>query len=412
MKRICISFISALILIALIFAVTVSAGTDTVVWVNPDDHKAPLDDYAYSFCVVGDTQKLMREDGKTHAINEYATPPEYTAKIYDWIIDNVEEKKIAYVMGLGDICQTANSVDEWAVAKEQIKRLNGVVPYSLVRGNHDDTTSFTRVVGNENPEYVETLEGAFEKGRAAVLNNWRTLRVGGVSYLIMVLDYYPTDAVLEWANKVIAEHPHHRVIITTHGYLNTNSTPISGYDKNYAPHGGNSGKDIWNKLGKKHENIFMIISGHVATDGILVSSRQGENKNKVYELLIDGQGLDEEYISKKEDPAGLVAMFYFSKDGKSIGLEYYSTVRRAYVDLFKDKISNITPYVDVLGEVETEAPQTTAIPETTAALTDNGAETTADVENKGCKGSISFVALPVTISALGAAMAASKKRKK
>lgn len=411
MKKTFVSLIAAVLLLALLLTVTVSASVSTVVWINPEDYTRAIDDFAYSFAIVGDTQKLVREDGVTHAINRYPTPPEYTSKIYDWIIDNVEEKKIAYVMGLGDICQTSNASDEWAVAKEQIKRLNGVVPYSLVRGNHDDTTSFTRVVGNENPEYVETLEGAFEKGRAAVLNNWRTLRVGGVSYLIMVLDYYPTDAVLEWANKVIAEHPHHRVIITTHGYLHNNSTLISGYDKNYAPHGGNSGKDIWNKLGKKHENIFMIISGHVATDGILVSTRQGENKNKVYELLIDGQGLDEEYISLKQDPAGLVAILYFSSDGKSVGLEYYSTVRNAYVDLFKEKL-NIEPYVDVFAETTTVAPETTAIPETTVEIIETATETVGVSETKGCNASIEFVAIPLTICSGLSAVVTRKKRKK
>ena len=84
----------------------------------------------------------------------------------------------------------------------------------------------------------------------------------------------------------------------------------------------------------------MIISGHVGVDGIDVATRQGQNKNKVMQILIDPQDLDEEYVrEKKEDPAGMVALFYFSKDGKSIGLEYYSTIRNRYVKLFKDKLT-------------------------------------------------------------------------
>ena len=412
MKRILISLVSALLFVSMLLTVPVSASLSTVKWITPDKYKPALDDYAYSFAIVGDTQILVREDAGTFAANKYTEFPDYTSKVYDWIIDNVEKKKIAYVMGLGDICEMSYEPKEWEVAQKQIFRLNGVVPYSLVRGNHDDKLWFMREMGIENPDYMATIEGGYGVAREQMLNNYRTLRVGGVSYLIMVLDYYPTDEVLEWANKVIADHPHHRVIITTHAYLMSGLSTIRNYDSKYAPHGGNCGEDIWQKLGKKHENIFMIISGHVGVDGIDVAARQGEKKNKVYQILIDGQGLDEEYVrEKKQDPAGLVAIFYFSKDGKSIGLEYYSTVRNVYVDLFKDKIS-IEPYVDVLGEPETTAPETTAIPETTADVVDTTASTTVASDMGGCNGALGFVALPVTISTLGAALGVSKKRKR
>lgn len=410
MKRVLISLVAALLFVSMLLTVPVSASLSTVVWIEPENYKPALDDYAYSFAILGDTQILTREDGGKAAVTTKKT--EYTKALYDWLIANVEEKKIAYVMGLGDICEMSYDSGEWAVAKEQITRLNGVVPYSLVRGNHDDKNWFMRVVGVENPGYMATFDGAYGVAREQMLNNYRYLRVGGVSYLIMVLDYYPTDEVLEWANQVIADHPHHRVIITTHAYLMYGLTTIKNYDSKYAPHGGNSGEDIWNKLGKKHENIFMIISGHVGVDGIDVATRQGQNKNKVMQILIDPQDLDEEYVrDKKEDPTGMVAMFYFSKDGKSIGLEYYSTIRNRYVKLFKDKLT-IEPYVDVFGDSETEAPETTAIPETTADVVDTTAATTVATDNGGCKSSLGFVALPVTISTLGAAMAVSKKRKK
>ena len=396
----------------MLLAIPVSASLDTVVWIKPEDYKPALDDYAYSFAIVGDTQILVREDAGTFAANKYTEFPDYTSKVYDWIIDNVEKKKIAYVMGLGDICEMSYEPKEWEIAQKQILRLNGVVPYSLVRGNHDDKQWFMREVGTENPGYMDTIDGGYGIGREQMLNNYRYLRVGGVSYLIMVLDYYPTDEVLEWANKVIADHPHHRVIITTHAYLMSGLTTIKNYDSKYAPHGGNCGEDIWQKLGKKHENIFMIISGHVGVDGIDVATRQGEKKNKVYQILIDGQGLDEEYVrEKKQDPAGLVAIFYFSKDGKSVGLEYYSTVRNVYVDLFKDKLA-IEPYVDVFGDPETTAPETTASPETTAEITQTPAETIAVSDNKGCKGAFELVALPLAVSSGLSAFAVNKKRKK
>jgi hypothetical protein len=90
-------------------------GYDTVYTKTWFTDKEPVTDYAYSFCVVGDTQIV--------ALNH----PDEFHHIYDWIIANKDSKKIAHVFGLGDI--TDKSTDaEWALAKREINKLNGIVP--------------------------------------------------------------------------------------------------------------------------------------------------------------------------------------------------------------------------------------------------------------------------------------------
>ena len=68
----------------------------TLVYAQDDrwfDNKDEISGYSHSFCVVGDTQILTE---KYHS--EFP-------KIYDWILDNKDQKKIEYVFGVGDICQ-------------------------------------------------------------------------------------------------------------------------------------------------------------------------------------------------------------------------------------------------------------------------------------------------------------------
>ena len=171
------------------------------------DDKEPVEDYAYSFAVVGDTQ----------SINE--VHPEHMKDIYNWILENKEEKKIAHVMGLGDIKESwgnlGNSHKEWANAKESISLMDGKIPYSLARGNHDEDKLFNEYFGYE--EYTNQFDGFKDQNK--INNSYKLFTVANVDYLLVVLDFAPTDEELAWAKEVIESYPTHKVIITTHVYM-------------------------------------------------------------------------------------------------------------------------------------------------------------------------------------------------
>ena len=273
-------------------------------------------DYAYSFCVVGDTQNLTDK------------APDKLSYIYDWIVENKEEKDIEFVIGLGDITNYSR-VDEWEVAKEQISKLNGVVPYSLVRGseNHDQSAMFNEYFNT--PAYTDTLEGFYDE--TMINNTWRTFSVGGVDYLFLMLDFGPSDDVIEWAGQVIEQHPYHRVIISTHCYLYSDGTTVD-YQDEAPPHKTeigdgtkNNGDEMWDKLISRYENIFLVLCGHIDSSKIVVAKQEGIHGNTVTSMLVDPQGVDGGIT-----PSGLVAMLYFSEDGESIEVEYYSTVLDMY----------------------------------------------------------------------------------
>ena len=267
--------------------------------------------YSHSIAVIGDTQIVALKY------------PDNLPRIYDWIIENRERRKISCVIGLGDI--TDKSTDaEWEAARDSIFRLNGVLPYILCRGNHDTNATFEKTF----------LGTAYEKqlsGRSTPLGNaCQLLDAGDQRYLILTLDYGPTDAALAWAASQIKKNPDRKVIVATHGYLTYDEGHLD-YEDKYTPSKSptsarNNGQEIWEKFVSRHKEIFLVLCGHISSNRVLTVRRTGVNGNLVTELLSDGQGVD----SAVPGGAGLITMLYFSEDGRSIDLRYYSPIRDQY----------------------------------------------------------------------------------
>ena len=329
--------------------------TRTVKWV---ENKAPVTDYAYSFCVVGDTQVVAKNY------------PDKLSCIYDWIIENKDEKKIEFVFGLGDITDK-NTDAEWTAAKEQISKMNGVLPYSLIRGNHDGTAKLNEYFAK--PEYMSQFGGFYEPNR--IDNSWRTFSVCGNDYLLITLDYGASDTLLNWAAGIIEKHPEHKVIITTHAYLFRDGTTLDVNDVCPPNASGsndgarNNGDQMWDKLISKYENIFLVLSGHDPCENVIATQTKGVHGNTVTQMLIDPQGVD-----SAEGATGMVAMLYFSNDGKTLTVEQYSTVHGKHY-------MNTSQFALTLPEgfeVDTEVDTAPVSPETTVNETETTDTQTPD----------------------------------
>ncbi len=313
---------------------------------------------AYSFAVIGDTQYTTRRF------------PDLMPTLYNWIAENVYDKDIQYVIGLGDITDangkgTSTTYDkytfiedstkpgggyyvidlengkstEWDVAFHAITLLDGVVEYSLIRGNHDKMSG-----GNGFNEYfaghTAYTDQFVEQGGiygytggeiTDVTNTWRTKEINGIKYLFMNLDYGAKDPILQWANEVVGrpEFADYKVFVSTHGYLYADSTTLD-YGDAHCPtiqeSDNNNANQIWEEFVSRHANVQMVLCGHIYTNTILYNQVKGVNGNTVTEMLIDPQDFD-----KKLGGLGVVAMFYFNEDGSKISIEYYSTVRNKYL---------------------------------------------------------------------------------
>lgn len=300
MKR----FISLLLAFLLVLPVGVLAAESD--WISEEP---ALEPYAYSFAVVGDTQIVIRDF------------TQYYAGIYEWILDNAEEKNTKMIIGLGDITDD-NEEREWALADAVFERVSGVLPHSFVRGNHDGVENYDKYLSYA--KYGNHVSGSMEE---SMRNTYIKIDVGNIKYLILNLDIDGDDEnLITWANKVCEENPDRNIIVTTHGYIDAEGELIPYYSRiENGYYWSEDGERLWNDFIKYHENIVMVLCGHVYTNSIVVSEQTGVHGNVVKQIVVNPQTIDTDV-----DGAGLVAMFYFSEDGKNVQLRYYSTIKNAY----------------------------------------------------------------------------------
>lgn len=296
-------------------------------------------EYPYSFVALGDTQYVCERDKKSGTDD--------MSPIFDWIVNNKENKNIQFVMGLGDITDETSD-GEYAIAKNQYKKLqNAGIRYSIIKGNHDGIFGYDTEDGNDPTRFDEyladgyTYDGiceapVFDEGgnliSGTIGSTYHKIEVAGQKWLVLALDYNASADTFAWANGVISSNPDYRVIITTHGYINGNLE--WGYlDKSdYA-----SGEYIWTNLASLHENVEMVICGHYDTVDIASHKRVGVNGNVVTELLIDRQTIDQ------SEAYGHVTLLRFSADGKEIKVEDFTTAKEKYFRPTNQFVLDIDP---------------------------------------------------------------------
>lgn len=225
-----------------------------------------------------------------------------------------------------------------AARPQGLPTLNGKVEYSIIRGNHDSAENFKKAF--PWADYKEQFLGSYDD---SLLNTYRTLTVGDVKYLLIALDFGANDDLLAWAGQLCEAYPDHNVIITTHAYLNDDGTPLEPTDTFAAEENAdtNNGDVIWEKLVSQYANIVLVVSGHVPCEEIVVAQDKGVHGNIVTQMLINPQDADQRYKG-----LGMVALLYFSEDGKNVTVEYYSTLKKHY---FKC-VNQFTMTLDVVGD--------------------------------------------------------------
>ncbi|MBQ9703243.1 MAG: hypothetical protein IJV68_01720, partial [Clostridia bacterium] len=376
--------ISLVCLVALLMStvVTFTASAEAAVYDTPVNSALWTDpnfetDVAYSFAFVGDTQYLTCGD-YYESIGKYDAAANNTMqRLYQAIADTADERKLAHVFILGDITDLGYRNDynlggahntpiitgEWDIAKAAISHLDGVVPYSITRGNHDDymiddyfnvteyTNQFTTSTYQyTNSAYTGTYQGGgfrsdsnakwtdidgvtksrepnnpdawvywsakqyAEKGdgyhKDSIVNSWKTLNIAGTDYLFITIDFNPTDNVLNWVDETLAEYPNHKAIITTHSYLNGYGEVNSSDDGSTMYLFGNPGTVLWDEVLSQHENVFMIVSGHTGGIAPTYSYNTGKNGNEVLQVLVDPQAYDAKeaywnHDAKEEEATGV-----------------------------------------------------------------------------------------------------------
>lgn len=201
-----------------------------------------------------------------------------------WILAQQKPLNVAMMLHEGDITHN-DTAAEWKVATESLTRMDGKLPYALAVGNHDmakngggDTTNFNKHFPVDPMSKLSGFGGSYPAGKMD--SSYYTFRAGGGDWLVLSLVYDPGEAVLTWADGVVAKHPGRRIIVVTHAYL--------------LPSGarGEPGKKIWDKLVRKHPGMTLVFNGHyLAGHGARLVST-GDKGNKVYQLFANFQATE------------------------------------------------------------------------------------------------------------------------
>ena len=264
--------------------------------------------------------------------------PEIFAQQTRWVSEQRDAFGIALVLHTGDIVDT-DEEGQWDVAKRALRLLDGVVPYLAVPGNHDLRSDRSSLMPDYfTPELLVHAEydwtaKAREPGRLD--NVYAIAEVGGQRWLFLGLEFSPRDAVIAWADEVLREHAALPAVLFTHAYLYSDG---QRYDRALTPHqqyhpddygytteqGINDGQDIWDKLIEAHENVRLVLSGHVIPDGLAHTTASRRSGTRVHQVLANYQQCALCPCAEVEGGGGYLRLLAFSRDGSAIQVTTYS----------------------------------------------------------------------------------------
>lgn len=263
--------------------------------------------------------------------------PEVFLAQTEWIARERSSRNIRFVLQLGDI--TNNNVHpEWINARRAMDVLKQAgIPFLMVPGNHDiGPWGSARTRESHFSDYfIQRNARVFGESE----NAWLTVDSGGSKILLLGLEFGPRDAVVEWADEVIAKHPDHHAILITHAYLYSDGTRYDwaakgraqswnpnaygiGTDSLQKVHGVNDGEALWQKLVKRHRQFVFTFNGHVLNDGIGHLESTGDHGNTVHQMLVNYQcGVQPD---RGRGGGGFLRLVEVGADGRTVRIRDYS----------------------------------------------------------------------------------------
>ena len=295
---------------------------------------------AFTIVVIPDTQGYRgRATKATPQSKEPLTNPVFQNHTR-WIVENQRAQNIVFVSHVGDIVDI-NNAEQWTLARENLDRLHGVVPYGLTVGNHDmtsrgDATLFQRFFPAERFRSFPWYGGSYTHDRADQnvsannVNSFQLFSAGGLDFLHLSLECNAPDDVLAWADALLRRHAGRRALVTTHMDLGPVERPTSNEGYITDPKGrmawvkihgarGNSPVQLWEKLFRKHANLAFIFSGDQSRTTAMRLAAQGDAGNTVHSLLSD-------YTS-----SGPLRLCRFVPSAGEVRILTYDTTRRELV---------------------------------------------------------------------------------
>lgn len=283
---------------------------------------APFIDYPdsphFTVVVLPDTQHYAR------------CHPETLEAQTRWIADQQNDENIAFVVHEGDHV-TEPDPEQLNRADQAMRRLDeNDIPYLIAIGNHDyDDVAERR---------ASTFEEYFPESRFAgqpwwggsydgtAYNAYACFEALDNKYLVLTLELFPREEVVEWAAEQLDSHPDHRALLVTHGYLYCDGTHIDvndRWDRTVYDLTGHNGDELWERFVSRRENIRVVLCGHVLCEDGAQLTQPDKNGDPIHQLLANYQSIE------GGGKGYLRLLRFFPRDG-TITVETYSPFLNKY----------------------------------------------------------------------------------
>ncbi len=292
-----------LIRLAVLAAITVPL---LLVFTRSPSSEAASPSEPFTFVVLPDTQSYTLSETDEFIVGQQTR----------WIRDYRADLNTAFVAQVGDLVESHPSDPMWQRASVHMKVLDDAgIPNAVLPGNHDmnvatgeaakfdeyfppsryQRSAWTPSTSQYGGYLGQDLYGPDPVDRGNK-DSFSIFSAGGMNFLVLSLEYEAPDYAIEWAQKVIDNHPDRRVIVSTHGFIDTDDR--RGSFTTRTDPGINSAPKIWDKLIFPNCNIFMVVNGHWTsrsdkTDGEGQRTDANACGTPVHQLLSNYQGRPE-----------------------------------------------------------------------------------------------------------------------
>ncbi len=241
-----------------------------------------------------------------------------------WIADSAAPLGIRLVLHSGNVTRD-NTPTEWQRVQTQFGSLPDLMPCTLALGERDglsgpigQTDPFNAFFPVNQLRQTPGFGGVFESNRAE--NIYFYFTGGGIDWLVLALEFGPRDAVVAWANRIVAAHPQRKVIVLTHAQVAGDDlwhgTSVA-HSETPAEFGRrNNGMELWHKLLRRHPNIALVLSGS-ADDGSGQRVDEGDYGNAVVQISTD-------FSSQLNGGNGYLRLLQFVPDEDKLVVSAYS----------------------------------------------------------------------------------------
>lgn len=300
---------------------------------------ADADDF--TIVIFGDTQTYTD------------TPDPALGAVFEHMIDYVIAQKasdnIALVLQVGDAIEEGNgdvvtpgTTAEWGRFNTQWQRLDGVVPYAVTRGNHDNTQEFSLHYGSSALSSFSHYQGT-HPAEDDDAHAWR-VDLGGEDALVLGISCNPSASELSWAQGVLDADPDQPAIVMSH--IMTTSAGFHTVSASFAGEAacnGNPLVSVWDELVTPNaDQVFMTASGHFIHPSHGSKSMRETEGSIVLDTFQNWQGA--------ASADGCMALVRFRPAAREVEVEAWCTELNAGAGAFLDAPGETTlPTVTVDG---------------------------------------------------------------